>query len=155
MTDPVIIDLYKMAVEMADRVSARRASANTYFLTLHTGLAAFVGVLSSARRPGGPPRVDDAALAIVSGAGAVLAIAWWLLLRSYRDLNRAKFKVINEIEAEHLPVHVFTTEDRYLKGDDPVPSLWGRYAELGLVERVVPVVFLGVYIGLALRVLSG
>lgn len=43
------LDLYKLAVEMADRTSARRAGANSFFLTLHAALAAFVGVVSSAR----------------------------------------------------------------------------------------------------------
>ncbi len=44
-----VLDLYKMAVEMADRVSARRAGANSFFLTLNTVLAAVVGIVSSAR----------------------------------------------------------------------------------------------------------
>jgi len=42
-------------------VSARRATANSYFLTLHTALVAFVGVLSSARHVenSSVPKVDD------------------------------------------------------------------------------------------------
>jgi hypothetical protein len=35
-----ILELYKTAVEMADRTSARRAGANSFFLTLNTALAA-------------------------------------------------------------------------------------------------------------------
>ena len=42
-TDPVVLELYQLAVEMADRVSARRGLANTFFLTLNTGLAALLG----------------------------------------------------------------------------------------------------------------
>lgn len=120
MTDPAIVDLYKMAVEMSDRVSARRASANTYFLTLHTGLAAFVGFLSSAPELGAVPRVDDAGAAVLSAAGVMLAVAWWLLLRSYRDLNAAKFKVINEIESEHLPIQIFLAEWKHLRTKRPL-----------------------------------
>jgi hypothetical protein len=37
------IELYKLAVEFADRISARRALANTFFLTVNTGLAALLG----------------------------------------------------------------------------------------------------------------
>src|SRR5258708_1558294 len=48
-----ILELYKTAVEMADRTSARRAGANSFFLTLNTALAAVVGIVSSARKP--PP----------------------------------------------------------------------------------------------------
>jgi hypothetical protein len=41
--DPVVLELYQLAVEMADRVSARRGLANTFFLTVNTGLAALLG----------------------------------------------------------------------------------------------------------------
>jgi len=33
-----LFDQYKLAVEMADRVSARRTQANTFFLAVNTGL---------------------------------------------------------------------------------------------------------------------
>jgi len=32
------VELYKLAVEMADRISARRGVANSFFLTINTGL---------------------------------------------------------------------------------------------------------------------
>jgi len=102
--DVSIVDLYKFLIDQADRVSARRATANSYFLTLHTALVAFVGVLSSARHVenSSVPKVDDFTLVITAFAGCTLAATWWLLLRSYRDLNSAKFKVITEFE-EQLP----------------------------------------------------
>jgi hypothetical protein len=36
------LDLYRLAVGMADRVSAQRATANGFFLTMRTGLAALL-----------------------------------------------------------------------------------------------------------------
>lgn len=38
-----LLELYKTAVEMADRVSARRAGANSFFVTLNTALARSLG----------------------------------------------------------------------------------------------------------------
>jgi uncharacterized membrane protein len=151
----VSVDIYKFLIEQADRISARRATANSYFLTLHTGLVAFVGVLSSARRAStsNPPKVDDFTFVVLGFAGCVLAASWWLLLRSYRDLNAAKFKVITDIE-KALPLQPFAREWEYLKRDEPLPWWKGRYAELGFVERVVPIVFLVVYVVLVVRVLS-
>jgi hypothetical protein len=67
---------------MADRVSARRALANTFFLTANTGVAALLA--------GTSPRW------YLPEAGIALAIAWWGLLQSYRALNQPKFEVINE-----------------------------------------------------------
>ena len=39
-----VLEQYKLYVEMADRISARRSTANTFFLTLNTLL---VGALSA------------------------------------------------------------------------------------------------------------
>ena len=73
----------------------------------------------------------------------VLAAVWWLALRSYRDLNRAKFDVIMAME-KRLPARIFTDEWNTLK-KDPV-GLWRqRYAEIGFIERFVPLVFIALY----------
>lgn len=133
------IDIYKLAVEMADRVSARRAAANTFFLTVQTALVAVLGV-ALPNLQGRPWWVSLA----VSIAGVALSTSWWLQLRSYRDLNRAKFAVINDLE-KLLPHRVFTDEWESLR-KDPIPSLRNRYAELGAVERFVPWVFALLYV---------
>lgn len=121
------LDLYKLTVEMADRVSARRGAANSFFLALNAALTAFAG-----------SRGSDSSWA-VPAAGVLLAVAWWLLLRSYRDLNAAKFSVILEMEAR-LPAQPFGAEWKHLK-KDALPWWKGRYAEQGTVERIVPVIF--------------
>jgi len=83
----------------------------------------------------------------------VLSVAWWLQLRSYRILSAAKWDVIVQLE-KALPARPFTDEWTSLK-KDPVEraisryvvlgrlrNAFGRYAELGVVEQVVPVIFL-------------
>lgn len=129
------LELYKLAVEMADRVSARRTAANSFFLAVQTALVTLLGV-------------DGLSRLAVSGAGLVLAGAWWLLLRSYRKLNGAKFQVITEMETQ-LPVAVFTREWKALKGGGGPAvkrTLRNRYAELGVMEQVVPAIFAVIYI---------
>jgi hypothetical protein len=148
------LDLYKLAVEMADRVSARRATANSFFFTMQTGLAVAVGAFAVNTGSSQDPSPDRFVLTLAAVAGVVIAGSWWLLLRSYRDLNTAKFQVINGIEAEHLPVKLFAEEWEYLKRD-PVRSWRQRYAELGQVERVVPLIFALLYTVLAAYVAVG
>lgn len=133
-----VLDLYKLAVEMADRVSARRGVANTFFLTVNTGLTALFGAATLRW--------------YVPAAGIVFAVAWWLSLRSYRRLNQAKFHVITAVEAQ-LPVQLFTDEWEYLKPDPGTAERgWhGRYLELGAVERVVPLVFAAIYVAELIR----
>lgn len=144
MTPPEIstaLELYKLAVEMADRISARRATANSFFLTVQTALVAVIGIAT--------PSLMNQSLwvsAVVSMAGIALSMSWWLQLRSYRDLNKAKFAVINEMESR-LPEKIFTNEWKFLN-EDPVRPWRGRYAELGLVERFIPWIFAVLYVTL-------
>lgn len=134
-------EIYSLAVEMADRISGRRVIANSFFASINTGLIALLG---SKNFPW-----------YVALAGVVLSLVWWALLKSYRDLNSAKFKVINAME-ERLPVQIFTDEWAKLKGDKdvilPVVRQSGvrgwlaQYRELGAVERIVPWMFGVIYI---------
>lgn len=133
---PEVVDLYKLAVEMADRVSARRGQANQFYLTLQStllGVPAIFGFF-------GGNEFDRLRATLLAAVGVITSITWWLQLRSYRDLNRAKFDVINRIEQGHLPLQPFNDEWASLK-KDPLPKWRGRYAELGTVERFVPVAF--------------
>ena len=162
-----LLELYKTAVEMADRVSARRAGANSFFVTLNTALAAIVGIVSAARKPppnGSVPSFDAFGLCVTAAAGIVLAVVWWALLRYYRRLSRAKWAVINRLETR-LPASPFTDEWAELHPEEPrseeTPakrSWWKRlrlrvkHREATVVEQVVPFVFVLLYIILAIRV---
>jgi hypothetical protein len=137
----VLFEQYKVATEMADRVSARRGTANGFYFTVNSGLLA---------------ASESLGLAIASGAGLVLTAAWWLQLRSYRNLNAAKWAVIANLE-EQLPAKPFTDEWAILKTDtierQAAKFTWltkalrplARYAELSLVEQVVPVLFFALF----------
>jgi hypothetical protein len=119
------LEIYKLAVEMADRISARRAVASSFFVTVQAGLVALLGFLNDERWS-------------IALAGIVLSLAWWFVLRSYRMLNAAKFTVIQAMEAQ-LPAKPYADEWAIL--DNEAKPLSQRYASLSLVEQVVPVVF--------------
>lgn len=148
------LKLYTLAVEMADRVSARRATANSFFLTIQTGLAAALAAFTvRVGSDGAAPEPDRFVLALAAVAGLILALAWWLLLRSYRKLNGAKFQVINKIEEQYFQIRPFLDEWAFLKAEDPARRRWrDRYAELGFIEQAVPACFGVLYLILALYV---
>jgi hypothetical protein len=145
--DPRVMEIYKLTVEMSDRVSARRAIANAFFLTVNTTLVTVVGLRSAG---------SSSALLPVSvcAAGIAVAVCWWFLLRNYRHLNEAKFAVINKIEVEHLPIKPFLDEWALLGGGDAksnrLTKVRAGLRQLGSIERVVPIVFGLLYVVLLL-----
>jgi hypothetical protein len=142
------LELYKLAVEMADRISVRRGAANSFFLTLNTAMVGIVGALNLQW--------------YLPAAGLIISLSWWMLLRNYRNLNRAKFRVILAIERD-LPVHIFGDEWALLepriaekKRAGHAPGSWlAQFRELGAIERIVPIAFAVFYlIEIARKVLS-
>ncbi len=129
-----LLEQYKLYVEMADRISQRRGAANTFFLTFNT---AVVGALAGFYKDV-PPDVSVAMYA----AAAVLSIAWGVLLRSYRNLNTAKFKVIGMLE-ERLPANPYYKAEWKALGEGKDLR---RYIPLSAIETVVPAVFFLIYI---------
>lgn len=98
-----LLEQYKLFVEMADRISARRQSANSFFLSVNTAIIALVGYVNLGSQP------DSSYFWLVSLAGMALCFMWYRLIKSYKDLNSAKFAVIHEMEAE-LPVSPYDSE---------------------------------------------
>jgi hypothetical protein len=142
---PPDLEIYKLAVEMADRISARRALANAFFLTINTGLVAVLG--------------GEELRWYVAVAGIAFALVWWWLLQSYRRLSSAKFAVITAIESK-FSLQPFSDEWQRLQRTSAPHRIWPPkalqawlkgYHELGTVERVVPLAFAGIYVVELLR----
>ncbi len=124
---------YKLYVEMADRISSRRLSANSFFLSINTALIAFTGYLSNIASNSYLP----SSLATTSIAGIILCYMWYRLIRSYKDLNTAKFKVIHKIETM-LPYNPYDAEWIEVgEGKDKT-----KYLPFTNIEMGVPRVFL-------------
>ena len=84
----------------------------------------------------------------VAVAGLTLCYFWYRIIRSYRDLNSAKFKVIHEIE-KRLPLRPYDAEwDAVGRGKDSK-----LYLPFTRVEIAIPCVFGLVYAYLVLRMI--
>jgi hypothetical protein len=141
-----LLELYKMAVEMADRVSARRGTANAFFLSVQTAMLGAIVIAAT-----GGKQVPWWAALILALAGISISVTWWLQLRSYRTLNDAKFEVINSVEPQ-LPIQIFSTEWEILT-HEPSKKWWNRYAELGATERRIPWIFAALHAALFIGIL--
>lgn len=123
-----LLDQYKLYVEMADRLSQRRTSANSYFLSINSAILAFAGYLTS--------KGSAEYLWLLAIAGVLLCALWRNVITSYRNLNTAKWEVVQQIE-ERLPISPYAAEWEAVEhGKNPK-----LYRPLSHIEGIVPWVF--------------
>jgi hypothetical protein len=132
-----VLEQYKLYVEMADRVSARRGLANTFFLTLNTAVATTAGVFWQH-----PPKASALFAAAPLAALLGQCLAWFWILRSYRQLNAAKYAVLGALE-RRLPASPYWRAEWRALGEGRNPA---QYWPLSHVEQVVPGFFAVVYL---------
>lgn len=132
-----LIEQYKLYVEMADRISSRRLTASSFFLSINTALISILGFIKLDREV-----ININYLVLLMGfCGMILSYLWYRLTRSYRDLNSGKFRVIHKIE-ELLPIRPYEEEWNQLgEGKDRK-----KYLPFTHIEVYVPWVFLGIYL---------
>ena len=131
-----IIEIYKTYLQMADKISDRRQSANSYFLTINTVIVGLISYLSF----GTDTKNSDPYYILVSIAGMVICYYWYRLIRSYKDLNSGKFKVVHEIE-NLLPISPFDDEwEKLGRGKDK-----SKYLPFTKIEMRVPWVFFALH----------
>lgn len=135
-----LFEQYKICVEMADRVSARRMLANSFFAGVHTTLAVAFTVLLK-------EKVLQSSLLIFVPLIALLLLCylWWSVVNSYRQLNSGKYKVVLALE-QMLPVAPYHAEWIAL-GEGRDRKL---YRPLTYEEKWVPVCFGVLYLLLTL-----
>ncbi|MDM8557862.1 hypothetical protein [Candidatus Parabeggiatoa sp. HSG14] len=107
------LEMYKLYVEMADRISTRRQSANSFFLTINSAIIAVLGYVQFGVYLGAKLGVEQAQTNdfywIISVLGMILCVIWFQLVRSYKQLNSAKYEVIHHIE-QRLPIAPYDAE---------------------------------------------
>jgi hypothetical protein len=133
-----MFDLYKIMVASSEALVGRRQGVNTFFLTINGAVLTAAGLILS---NGHDQRLQAAGLMVLTVTGAILSGAWHSLLRSFGQLNKGKFAVINRIE-RLFPVAIFDAEWKALgKGQDPK-----IYRTFSSREVWPPRTFLGVYV---------
>jgi hypothetical protein len=132
-----LLEQYKMYVEMADRISLRRGLTNTFFLTLNTAIFTAVAVFWK-DRPDAEARWLVFPLLVVLGQ----CFAWFYLVRSYRQLNTAKYQVIGVLE-ERLPASPYWRAEWLALGEGKDPK---RFWPLTHIEQWIPVLFAVLYV---------
>ena len=140
----ILLEVYKLYVEMADRISARRQAYNSLSISLNTLLGSGFGLALGAGLH--HERTTFAWILITLGAlGFVVNTLWYFLILSYKQLNSAKFQVIHKLE-ESLGVRPYTTEWKLME-EGKNPAL---YRPLTHLERWLPLVLMATSVAAAL-----
>ncbi|MEK7081524.1 MAG: hypothetical protein AAB888_01000 [Patescibacteria group bacterium] len=131
------LEQYKIYIQSIDSVSDLKHKVNSYFLTINTILLGAVG-LSLKRDDFFDPGKWHGVIPFI---GVILCITWWYTTRSYKQVNRVKFKILHCLE-EQLPFAVFKTEWKVIREPSTAPR--GYTSET--IEPVVPWIFITLYI---------
>ena len=138
-----LIEQYKLYVQSAENVSARRVQSSRYLLTLNAALVALYGFQSAGFG-------QSYWALVVPVVGVLVSLLWYLIIKSHADLNRVKFDLIHEFE-RHLPAAMYQYEWR-LAEDGRGKS----YRAVTAIEKWIPILFailhvvLGIFIVLSL-----
>ncbi len=131
----LLVEQYKLYVEMYDRHSARRLLANTFFLTLH---AIFISALGISLH--NATNLSQAGLLAFPLIGLlVLCYAWWRMVQYYRRVTTAKEIVIHAME-KRLPANPASDAERQAMSTDR------PYNSLKRMELILPFIFASLYI---------
>lgn len=135
-----LLDQYKLYVEMADRISARRVTTSRFFVAANTTFTiAFTVLLKK--------EIIEPDLRIGIPLAALLLLCWlWnRVIHSYQQLNAGKFEVVKSLEHE-LPSTPYGTEWKILgEGNDK-----DKYNPVTDLEKWVPLCFALLYLSLAI-----
>ena len=135
-----LLEQYKLYVQSAENVSARRVASNRHLLTLNAALVGLYGLQSAGFG-------QSYWTLLIPVMGIPVSVLWYLIIKSRADLNRVKFGLIHEFE-QHLPAVLYRRE--WQLADE------GRgksYRAVTTIERWMPILFAALHIVLALLVI--
>jgi hypothetical protein len=128
---------YKLYVEMADRISQRRGLSNTFFMTVNAAIFTLIGVFWKDRPSGSVWWLLFPLVVVLAQCGI-----WFYVVRSYRLLNSAKYRVVGLLE-ERLPASPFWRAEWTELGEGKDPR---KYWPLTHIEKWVPILFAVIYL---------
>src|SRR5580658_6434575 len=98
-----LLDQYKIYLSMLDKISERRQKSNEFFMGLNTAIIGLLGYIETRSLPH-----TTLILLAIPIVGGLICFYWYQIIRSYKNLNTAKFAVVHAIE-QRLPITMFET----------------------------------------------
>ncbi|MCF6807500.1 hypothetical protein L3V79_03745 [Thiotrichales bacterium 19S9-12] len=132
----LLMEQYKIYVEMADRATFRRTLVNLFFMMVNISVVSIMALGLSRATSG----VSMFLMLIPLLGLLAICYAWWRLVRFYRHSVTIKEKIIGELE-KRMPSTVWQAERKAV-------VLKGALNPLHRLESVMPYVFCLLYVGI-------
>lgn len=142
-TDSIIIEQYKAYLQDVGNIGVRHENSRRFYLAVPSALFALLALAGK----DGVWKVAGPVQHVVAVVGIVLCVAWYFHMQAFQAIYLAKFNTLRTMERQFNLFHIFETEWegtgkwRGLK-DDP------RYKIMRYIDRIVPIVFLGLFVSL-------
>ena len=137
-----LLEQYKLYVQSAENVSARRLASSRYLLTLSSALVALYGLQSAGFS-------QNYWTLLIPVVGITVSVLWYRIIKSHADLNRVKFEVIYEFE-QHLPAAVYKYEWHLAE-----EGKGKTYRTVTTIEQWVPILFAALHLVLVVMIIFG
>ncbi len=130
------LEQYRIYLHIFNSTGDRRQKSNEFFLGINAAIIGILGYVETKTLPH-----SSIVFVLIPFVGMGICYFWYRMILSYKQLNRAKFKVIHTVERK-LPLSLFETEWNLLgKGKDR-----SKYYPLSHIEKNIPLMFISLYI---------
>lgn len=123
--DSVVLEQWKICVEMANSNTEKRTNSNNIFITINAALLAVVSFSMEYKSM------------LLSVVGIAVCVVWIYSIESYKKLSSVKYHIVNEME-QRLPLKPFAYEWSKLKTEK-------KYLGLTHIEKILPGLFILLY----------
>lgn len=135
----LLIEQYRIYIELTDRTNIRRIVTNLFFLVFNLVIVGIVALaVSNNMSLHNPP--SPVLVAIPYFAGLVFCYAWWKIIRFFRHHIQIKNSIVPSLE-RRLPSRVWLTEEY-------IAEAKGSFKPIRVLEIYMPFVFMALYTAL-------
>jgi hypothetical protein len=134
------LEIYKLYLDLSDKLSARRQSVNSFFLTLNSFI---IGLLGYGQIASSSIAKNPEFYWTISILGMVICVVWFKIIYAYKNIMRSKFIIIHRME-QHLPLAAYEAEWQVLRENN-------GYQPLTHFEMVVPWIFFLLNLAISLK----
>ena len=134
-----LLEQYKLYVQSAENVSARRVASNRYLLFLNAALVTLYGFQSASFG-------QSYWTLLIPFIGISVSMLWYLIIKSHANLNHLKFDVIHELE-KYLPAAMYKYEWRLAE-----EGQGKTYRAVTTIERWLPILFAVLHLVLGIMI---